>query len=207
MPPQILCLMLEYNIIDNNDTQLQIISTLESTGVGKRMYEQLCDRQRELKELVSPGQAGQGERPGRSGAEPRDPCTCGDLCLVESPSRPKEVMGSTHHFPDHQREAQRGQVSGPKSHSLFRSWPGLHPVSSPEPCMAVTVCGHPPPPLHFPLQCMGLDFQMPAHLPAKQLCLTTATPGLLEQPPPVTGGRGYANTPALSALRRDRSGM
>lgn len=46
--------MLEYNIIDNNDTQLQIISTLESTGVGKRMYEQLCDRQRELKELVSP---------------------------------------------------------------------------------------------------------------------------------------------------------
>lgn len=44
--------MLEYNIIDNNDTQLQIISTLESTDVGKRMYEQLCDRQRELKELV-----------------------------------------------------------------------------------------------------------------------------------------------------------
>ncbi|KAI1235568.1 hypothetical protein IHE44_0002447 [Lamprotornis superbus] len=48
---QILCLMLEYNIIDNNDTQLQIISTLESTDVGKRMYEQLCERQRELKEL------------------------------------------------------------------------------------------------------------------------------------------------------------
>lgn len=44
--------MLEYNIIDNNDTQLQIISTLESTDMGKRMYEQLCDRQRELKELV-----------------------------------------------------------------------------------------------------------------------------------------------------------
>ncbi|KAJ7426460.1 C-Maf-inducing protein [Willisornis vidua] len=48
---EILCLMLEYNIIDNNDTQLQIISTLESTDVGKRMYEQLCERQRELKEL------------------------------------------------------------------------------------------------------------------------------------------------------------
>ena len=45
--------MLEYNIIDNKDTQLQIISTLESTLVGLRMYEQLCDRQRELKELVS----------------------------------------------------------------------------------------------------------------------------------------------------------
>uniref|UniRef100_A0A8C9JPV3 C-Maf inducing protein n=1 Tax=Panthera tigris altaica TaxID=74533 RepID=A0A8C9JPV3_PANTA len=52
---EILCLMLEYNIIDNNDTQLQIISTLESTGVGKRMYEQLCDRQRELKELQRKG--------------------------------------------------------------------------------------------------------------------------------------------------------
>ena len=51
--PQILCLMLEYNIIANKDTQLQIISTLESTQVGLRMYEQLCDRQRELKELVS----------------------------------------------------------------------------------------------------------------------------------------------------------
>jgi hypothetical protein len=50
--------MLEYNIIDNNDTQLQIISTLESTDVGKRMYEQLCDRQRELKELVSPNPVG-----------------------------------------------------------------------------------------------------------------------------------------------------
>lgn len=50
---QILCLMLEYNIIENKDTQLQIISTLESSQVGLRMYEQLCDRQRELKELVS----------------------------------------------------------------------------------------------------------------------------------------------------------
>lgn len=45
--------MLEYNIIENKDTQLQIISTLESTQVGIRMYEQLCERQRELKELVS----------------------------------------------------------------------------------------------------------------------------------------------------------
>ncbi|XP_061334382.1 C-Maf-inducing protein-like isoform X4 [Pezoporus flaviventris] len=52
---KILCLMLEYNIIDNNDTQLQIISTLESTDMGKRMYEQLCDRQRELKELQRKG--------------------------------------------------------------------------------------------------------------------------------------------------------
>uniref|UniRef100_A0A8C8J517 C-Maf-inducing protein PH domain-containing protein n=1 Tax=Oncorhynchus tshawytscha TaxID=74940 RepID=A0A8C8J517_ONCTS len=50
---EILCLMLEYNIMENKDTQLQIISTLESTPVGLHMYEQLCDRQRELKELVS----------------------------------------------------------------------------------------------------------------------------------------------------------
>uniref|UniRef100_A0A665VA92 C-Maf-inducing protein n=1 Tax=Echeneis naucrates TaxID=173247 RepID=A0A665VA92_ECHNA len=52
---EILCLMLEYNIIDNKDTQLQIISTLESTQVGLRMYEQLCDRQRELKALQRKG--------------------------------------------------------------------------------------------------------------------------------------------------------
>uniref|UniRef100_A0A8C2B8S4 C-Maf inducing protein n=1 Tax=Cyprinus carpio TaxID=7962 RepID=A0A8C2B8S4_CYPCA len=52
---EILCLMLEYNIIENKDTQLQIISTLESTQVGLRMYEQLCDRQRELKELQRKG--------------------------------------------------------------------------------------------------------------------------------------------------------
>ncbi|TRY87115.1 hypothetical protein DNTS_008178 [Danionella cerebrum] len=52
---EILCLMLEYNIIENKDTQLQIISTLESTHVGLRMYEQLCDRQRELKELQRKG--------------------------------------------------------------------------------------------------------------------------------------------------------
>ncbi|CAB1313913.1 unnamed protein product, partial [Coregonus sp. 'balchen'] len=52
---EILCLMLEYNIIENKDTQLQIISTLESTPVGLHMYEQLCDRQRELKELQRKG--------------------------------------------------------------------------------------------------------------------------------------------------------
>ncbi|KAM9808201.1 C-Maf-inducing protein [Neosynchiropus ocellatus] len=52
---EILCLMLEYNIIENKDTQLQIISTLESTRTGLHMYEQLCDRQRELKELQRKG--------------------------------------------------------------------------------------------------------------------------------------------------------
>lgn len=110
---QILCLMLEYNIIDNNDTQLQIISTLESTGVGKRMYEQLCDRQRELKELVSPRPAA---RPGSgaplpssesvaavSRAEPRVRGTCAGLHLTDSSSRPREVEIATRHFADDQR--------------------------------------------------------------------------------------------------------
>ncbi|KAJ8416315.1 hypothetical protein AAFF_G00383370 [Aldrovandia affinis] len=52
---EILCLMLEYNIIEHKDTQLQIISTLESTQVGWSLYEQLCDRQRELWELQRKG--------------------------------------------------------------------------------------------------------------------------------------------------------
>ncbi|XP_063053753.1 LOW QUALITY PROTEIN: C-Maf-inducing protein [Engraulis encrasicolus] len=52
---EILCLMLEYNIIENKDTQLQLVSTLESTQSGLRMYEQLYDRQRELKELQRKG--------------------------------------------------------------------------------------------------------------------------------------------------------
>lgn len=67
---QILCLMLEYNIIENKDTQLQIISTLESSRAGLVMYEQLCERQRELKELVSGPGPGPGPGPG-SGPGPR----------------------------------------------------------------------------------------------------------------------------------------
>lgn len=76
---QILCLMLEYNIIDNNDTQLQIISTLESTGVGKRMYEQLCDRQRELKELVSPRRGRPARARGAVGQSPGTSAPVGPL--------------------------------------------------------------------------------------------------------------------------------
>lgn len=75
-------MMLEYNIIDNNDTQLQIISTLESTGVGKRMYEQLCDRQRELKELVSARLRTGNPAPG----PPSHPM---GLCLPDSSSVPE----------------------------------------------------------------------------------------------------------------------
>lgn len=78
--------MLEYNIIDNNDTQLQIISTLESTDVGKRMYEQLCDRQRELKELVS----SQLPPPSQSMRQP--PCVC------RSTPRELKIVPSTSHM-------------------------------------------------------------------------------------------------------------
>eukprot|EP00069_Balaena_mysticetus_P018198 bmy_11102T0 len=88
---EILCLMLEYNIIDNNDTQLQIISTLESTGVGKRMYEQLCDRQRELKELQRKGGPtrltlpSKSTRPQQLSPPPAFPsCTCN--CPLWGPS-------------------------------------------------------------------------------------------------------------------------
>ena len=50
---QVLCAMLEYDILDSSDMKLQIITTLQSTSVGKRMYADLCDRQVQLRELVS----------------------------------------------------------------------------------------------------------------------------------------------------------
>lgn len=91
--------MLEYNIIDNNDTQLQIISTLESTGVGKRMYEQLCDRQRELKELVSaqPGSRlqswpSQRAQLGSGGAEARTTAPARASVPVSSPDPEKSGL-------------------------------------------------------------------------------------------------------------------
>lgn len=86
--------MLEYNIIDNNDTQLQIISTLESTDVGKRMYEQLCDRQRELKELVSPRRYA-----------PAVPRTRGDP--LELLPRTQSVWDCSLSFAQHSRRAQK----------------------------------------------------------------------------------------------------
>lgn len=118
---QILCLMLEYNIIDNNDTQLQIISTLESTGVGKRMYEQLCDRQRELKELVSP-QLGRPARAWGAGGRAQGPLHLWGPPVSSDPPLDPKIMISTHHSPDHQRGTERSSQC-PKSHSVFRSWP------------------------------------------------------------------------------------
>ena len=50
---QALCAVLEYEICDNNDVKMQIITTLQITSRGKRMYADLCERQIQLRELVS----------------------------------------------------------------------------------------------------------------------------------------------------------
>jgi len=49
---QALCAVLEYEICDNNDVKMQIITTLQITSRGKRMYADLCERQIQLRELV-----------------------------------------------------------------------------------------------------------------------------------------------------------
>ena len=50
---QALCAILEFEIIESSDLKMQIITTLQSTTQGKHMYAQLCDRQIQLRELVS----------------------------------------------------------------------------------------------------------------------------------------------------------
>lgn len=50
---QALCAVLEYEICDSSDLKMQIITTLQSTSRGKRMYADLCERQIQLRELVS----------------------------------------------------------------------------------------------------------------------------------------------------------
>ncbi|XP_078739440.1 C-Maf-inducing protein-like [Lampetra fluviatilis] len=52
---EILCLMIEYSVMEGDDSRLQIVSTLQSTSEGRRVYEQLCERQRELRELQKKG--------------------------------------------------------------------------------------------------------------------------------------------------------
>ncbi|KPL97136.1 hypothetical protein QR98_0002340 [Sarcoptes scabiei] len=47
----ILCDLLEMELIDNEDVQQQIITTLESTATGKEQYESLCERQLHLREF------------------------------------------------------------------------------------------------------------------------------------------------------------
>ena len=44
--------MLEMDVVDNNDLKMQMVTTLQSTSTGKRMYADLCERQIALRELV-----------------------------------------------------------------------------------------------------------------------------------------------------------
>jgi len=48
-----LCLMLEWRLLPNEEARLQIINALESTESGKERYAALCQRQKNLQELVS----------------------------------------------------------------------------------------------------------------------------------------------------------
>lgn len=48
-----LCLMLEWRLLPNEEARLQVVSALQSTESGKTIYAALCQRQRNLQELVS----------------------------------------------------------------------------------------------------------------------------------------------------------
>ncbi|KAK3854226.1 hypothetical protein Pcinc_039278 [Petrolisthes cinctipes] len=48
---EILCLMLEWKLVEGSDQSLQVVTTLQSTPSGKRNYQALCDRQMHLREL------------------------------------------------------------------------------------------------------------------------------------------------------------
>jgi len=45
--------MLEWRLLPNEEARLQIINALESTESGKERYAALCQRQKNLQELVS----------------------------------------------------------------------------------------------------------------------------------------------------------
>jgi len=51
----VLCAMLELDVVDNNDNKLQIVTTLQSTNSGQRLYTALCERQMHLRELQQKG--------------------------------------------------------------------------------------------------------------------------------------------------------
>lgn len=48
-----LCLMLEWHLLSSKEAKLQIVSALESTTSGKERYVALCQRQKNLQQLVS----------------------------------------------------------------------------------------------------------------------------------------------------------
>ncbi|XP_060566367.1 C-Maf-inducing protein-like [Ruditapes philippinarum] len=52
---EVLCAMLECDVVENNDLKMQMVTTLQSTMSGKRMYADLCERQIALRELQQKG--------------------------------------------------------------------------------------------------------------------------------------------------------
>ncbi|CAG5134460.1 unnamed protein product, partial [Candidula unifasciata] len=52
---EVLCAMLELEVVDSHDMKMQMITTLQSTCDGKRMYAQLCERQIAIKEIQQKG--------------------------------------------------------------------------------------------------------------------------------------------------------
>lgn len=46
-------MMLEWRLLANEEARLQIVNALESTESGKERYAALCQRQKNLQELVS----------------------------------------------------------------------------------------------------------------------------------------------------------
>lgn len=51
----VLCAMLEFETTSSPDLKMQMITTLQSTKVGKKMYTSLCERQIALRELQQRG--------------------------------------------------------------------------------------------------------------------------------------------------------
>ncbi|XP_012941992.1 C-Maf-inducing protein [Aplysia californica] len=52
---EVLCSMLELEVVEGHDLRMQMITTLQSTTEGKRMYAQLCERQIAIKEMQQKG--------------------------------------------------------------------------------------------------------------------------------------------------------
>ncbi|CAG5134304.1 unnamed protein product [Candidula unifasciata] len=52
---EVLCAMLELEAVEGHDMKMQMITTLQSTCEGKRMYAQLCERQIAIKEIQQKG--------------------------------------------------------------------------------------------------------------------------------------------------------
>ena len=49
---EVLCAMLELEVVENRDTKMQIITTLQSTGKGRQLYEKVTEKTTQLKEMV-----------------------------------------------------------------------------------------------------------------------------------------------------------